>query len=820
MAYDIFSTRAQTGESATTVVSTNPYSNQGRTIGFPNNLDLYTRQISDSDGSQSIVERRKLSDLIGSKLYLYHRPLISSNGTITTITVSDGVVDTSSTNSSQAYIVFSTLPSGDFTVSYSAAPDCDFSWVINTLKDSVMEIEGFIGPRNDLAYPGLRSATVATFDNPTDAQVSGVLPNAVTLSHLDRDITIASSDDAGLQVLRGTVHTIQVGRKTDLVIVDTTGFVITQSDGTLKTKIVLGSKTGDTINWKGTASGAGPLIVGGAEWASMYSGVKFSIPMTGSYYSGALLRVHGDSAFMGDVKAYGNITVINATGSTSTIMGDFTVQDELFVNGRSHLAGTVDVNDLVAALNITAEKDIIAGNVQGSGGGGQTLVDNLDCSEVALSYKYVTKSKHNNSVISAPLYTGLVAPKKNITRPWMTLDGNYTVGDIFSITGQLNAAASSSGAHPHILQLLLNVPIVSGTNTSTHGYHSGVWSKGMMQPGSMWIRMLDGPSQNLNSPIYGYNVEETGTVNTLTRLNVFLPDAVSSPPQTSNKYILYNPHSAQYNTITAAGGASPTFTINASTSEPVALSFEDGIRLITVTTTTYSMQTALEYSVSGWATTPRTGVAYIFADSNNTDPENIPIFKAKAVPMRMPGQTPVGEVVASTDGSTWTVLETISYRPNGHYDSAWIPIFNSNTAMATSGRCTPGLSTASTHNLKIYFNHYLGSDVDIGNISADLYLGAFHPGTIAFNQTNTPMYSFFGQDARVAIGLSGSMMHVPLGAKRTTSAITDKDASIFYLDSAIIGVDISPNLLVGSPITGSTLNRTAEYLRLIVNKQN
>lgn len=820
MPYDIFSNHAQTGESATTVVSTNPYSSQGRNIGFPNSLDLFTRQISDSDGSQSIVERRSVADIVGSKLYLYHRPLISVTGT-STVTVSDGVLDTTFTNAAQGYIIFSTLPTADFTVTYTAAPDCDLSWAINTVKDAVMELEGFVGPKNDLTYPGLRSSTVATFDNPSDAQVSGVLPNAVTLPHLDRNVTIASSDDGGLQVLRGTAHTIQLGRATDNVIIDATGFTIKQSNGTLNNQITLGSKTGDRITWKGMASGAGPLVIGGAEWSAIYSGVKFSTALTGSFYTGSLLRVHGDAAFMGDVKAYGNITIVNATGTTSTVLGDFTIQDELFVNGVSHLNGPTEVGYLEANQNIVANKDIVAGNVNGSGGNGQTLVDGLDCSEVALSYRYVTQGKHNNAIIAAPVHTGYVAPKKTIVRPWMSLDGLSTVGDIFAITGQLNAASSASGAHPHILQLLMNVPIVSGTNVSTYGYHSGVWSKGMMQPGAMWVRMLDGVSQDFNAPIYGYTVEATGTVNTLTRLNVFLPDAISTPPQTNDKYMLYNPYACQYRTISAAGGASPTFTINATTNDPLAIAFEDSVRVVTSTTNSYSLQTALAYSVSGWAGLPRTGIAYIFADSNNIDPEAAPIFKAKAVPIRMEGQTPIGEVVASTsDGSTWSILETISYRPNGKYDSSWIPIYRSTAAFATSGRCTPGIHTDSANSIKVYFNHYLGSDAEIGNISADLFLGGFHTGGISFNQTNTPMYSFFGQDARTNIGLSGSLVHVPLGAKRTTSITTDKDASIFYLDSAIIGVDISPTLIAGSPITGSSLNKTTEYIRLIVNKLN
>jgi len=817
MTYDIFSTHVPTGSSST-VISSNPYSSQGRDIGFPASFDKFVRLISESDGSQTVIESRKVSDLVGSRLYLYHRPLVNSSGTVATITVSDGTLDTSFTNAAQGYVVFSVLPTTDFTVTYVAVPDCDLSWSVNTLQDSVMEIQNVLGPTNSPTYPALRNLKIAVFDSPQDAVASGVLQNAYYLSHLNTDITIASTNVPALEPSRGTAHTIQLGRETDNVIIDATGFTILQTDGTLSSTIKLGTETGDSLFWKGAASGAGPLTLGGPEWPT-YSGIVFSTGLTGSFYSGAMLRVHGDAAFMGNIKAVGNITVVNTTGSTSTVLGDWTVQDELFVNGISHLNGTVEANNVEVNQNLYLSRNLIAENIAGAGGAGQTLIDNLDCSEVAHTYSYVTKSKHNNSVISAPLKIAQIAPKKVVNRPWFSVGPTGLVGDIFSITGTLNAAASSSGAHPHILQLLMDVQIVSGTYTGTLGTTTGVWSAGMMDPGSMWVRMLSGPAQNFESPIYGYTFE-SGSANNIRRLNVFLPDAISNPPQTNNSYILYNPKSCEFNTITAVGGASPTFSVNASTTEPLAVSFEDEVRIMTSSSTSYSLTTALDYSVSGLGGSPVTGIAYIFADANNTDPENPPIFVSKAVPMRLPGQTAIGEVVASKAGSTWTIVDTISYRPNGIYDSSWIPIHASATITATSGRVTPGFSSSTTSPLRVYFNHYLGSDVDIGNISAELYLGRKQYTGITWNQTHTPMYSFFGQDGRNAHGLGGALIHVPLGAKRVSSHITERDASIFYLDSAIIGIDISPALIGGFPTGASSSTAAPNYLRLIVNKNN
>lgn len=818
MSYNIYSNHAPTGEASSTVVSSNPYSNQGRDIGFPSNLDVYTRLISDADGSQSVTESRKLTDLVGSRLYLHHKPLIAANGTITSILVSDGAIDTSFTNAKQGYIVFSSLPAGDFTVTYVAVPDCELTWNVNVLQDSVMEIEQFIGPTTDTGYPGLRSLSVATFDNPSDSMVSGVLQNAVQLSHLNQNIIIASSDDAGLKIVRGSSHTIQLGRATDNIIVDATGFTVTQSDGTKVSRIILGTKTGDLITYKGSFSGEGPLTIGGPGWAG-YSGIVFSTGLTGSYYSGSMLRVHGDVSVMGDIKAVGNITIVNTTGSTSTVLGDFTIRDELFVNGESHLIGPVNTNVLNVADNVFIDKDIVATDTNGSGGNGQSLVDGLDCSEVALSYKYVTESRHGNTIISAPIDPDYLAPVSQVTRPWKVIEGKNLVGDTFALTGQLNAAASISGAHPNILQLLLNERMVSGTYNIS-GTTDGLWSPGMMQPGTMWVKMLSGPAANSKAPIYGYTVEEV-TGHYINRLNVFLPDPFDNTPQTNDYYLMYNPLSIRYNTIEAAGGVSPTFTVKGTTEEPLAISFEDSVRVLTNTTSSYSLSNALTNSVSGLPGSVTTGIAYIYADSNYTDPEDPPIFKAKAVPMRMPGQTAIGEVVAYQSGSVWTVIDTISYRPGGKYDSAWIPIYSNQAIVNTSGRVTPGMSSATTTPRRVYFNHHLGSDVEIGNFAATLYLGnPADTSTISWNKTHLPLYSFFGQDVRTEHGLTGTLMSVSLGVQRTSSATAGRDAAIFYMDSSLIGIDINPGLLAALPISGSSTVTAPSYLRLVINKLN
>lgn len=816
MVYTPFSSHAPTGESQTRVVSPNDYSSQGRTIGFPTKFDLYVQKIPNADGSQSVVETRLVSDLVGSRLYLYHRPVVNANGTPTTITVSDGTVDTTATNAKQGYIVFSSLPVSTFTVSYVAAQTCDVTSTVNNLQDSVMEIEKTLGASAATGYPGLRNLKFGIFDSPADAITSGVAQNAVYLSHLDRDVTIASSDDAGLAILRGSQHTIQIGRETDRAVFDVTGFEIKQTDGALYNTISLGTKTGDNIYYKGRLSGAGPLTIGGPEWSN-YSGIVFTSGLTGSFYSGSMLRVHGDVSVMGGIKSIGAIEVITTTGITSIVYGDWTIRDELFVHGISHLVGPTETNDLTVQRDLYVYKDIIAQDQAGSGGHGQTLMDGLDCSEIAHNYKVVTKRTLPNSIVSAPVIRTKESPKNLTYTPYFKLEGNKLVGDIFTITGQLNATAGPSGVHPHILQLLLNEPIVTGTLTSSSGVTSGTWSPGMMDPGSLWIKMMPGGANpTFTAPIYNYTVEqENGS--TISRLNVFVPEYVSNPPQTNDPYMLFYPGAVSYRTISAAGGASPTFAVTGSVAEPLAVSFEDEVRILTAPTSNLSLSDALTKSTSGLSE-PATGIAYIFADSNGVDPEDPPIFKARPVPYRMPGQTPIGEVVASVSGGTWTILESTSYRPGGTYDSAWIPIVNNDTITHTSGRCTPGFTKNATSPLRVYFHHRLGCDVEVARMSADLYLGKPAANTPIWNKTHAPVWSMFGQDIRNTHGLSGAFIHVPLGAQRIASAITERDASIFYMDGNLIGIDLSPDLLEGFPTGAAGTTNDMSYMRLVLRR--
>lgn len=817
MTFRTISEHAPTGYSHTKV-SNNSYDPvYGRNIPFPTRFSVYIEKIPEADGSQTIVENRSPSEIIGNKLYLWHRPLTSVSGIPTTITVSNGTLDTSSTNARQAYIVFSTLPTVDFTVTYTAAPDCITASHINNLQNDMMEVQKVLGPTSLTGYPGIRNLAFGLFDNPLDANLSGVAQRAIYLGHLGQNITIGSTDDPALSSSLGTRHTVQIGRETDAAVFDVTGFTITQSNPLYTSKIILGNRTGDILYYKGQISGSGPISIGGPEWPG-FSGIVYTTQMTGAYYDNSMLRVHGDVSVMGNVKAIGSITILTATGTTSVVMGDWSVRDELFVDGTSHLNGPTETNRLEVNNHLYVDGNIILNDQLGNGANGQSLVDNLDCSEIAHSYKTVTKKRLPYSVIDGPFTLGQVAPKLTTYSPYYTLDRTQLVGEIFSITGLVNANAGPSGEHPNVIQLNLNTDIVSGSYGTT-GNNGGVWSPAIMDPGMLWIYSMAGASAGFNSPIYGYTFE-SGNASKLLKLNVLCPEMVEPRATTNDSIMLYNPHNITYSFLSAVGGAAPTFQVSGSNAFPFKVAFDDEVRVMTSPTANISLSTALDRSVSGHLGSIKTGVAYIFASQSGTDPENPPVFKPRPVPYRMPYEAVVGEVVASYNGSTWSILETTSYRPGAVYDSLWVPIVGTTAVADHSGRYIPYLSTSSDP-LKMYFQHQLGPDLDLTMSNMDLYLGkrATTLTATGYNATHTNLRSFQGGDIRAGFG-DGAFLRMPLSSNRNSSVgTTQRDASVFYLDGKVIGIQMTPNLVAGIQTgAGAQITSAFDHLRLVIRR--
>ena len=826
--YNTFSSHAPTGAAisgAKIVISPNEYAPEGRKTEFPANFSVYVNKQSNIDGSFQVSEEHYLTQIVGSRLYLYHRPLVNSNGSTTSITSSDGTIAASNTNAKQGYIEFSAIPTANpFTVTYSASPDCASMWHINTLQDDIMEIQKVLGSSNYTGWAGLRHVGFGLLNDPGD-NIASLFSNAMYLQHLNNDIRISSTETAAYYPLLGSGHNVQFGSRYDKVKLEGTGIVLaanvdaTNPLASLSTVIEIGNNTGDRITYRGSLSGEGQTTIGGALWPN-YSGSLGSI--TTAQYTGAMLRVNGNETILGNLYVNGAVTVVHSTGETSTILGDFTIKDELFVNGVSHLIGPVETNNVTVNQNLRYEGNLIAGNTAGAGADGHSVVDNLDASEVAATYKYAMKRNLRNYIVAAPKYYGTVLPKRGAyTSQGFISSGNF-VGEVFNYSGLLNAAVSSSGAHQSILQLLCTgtrMAIVSGFYTGILGAIDGGWfSKGMMDPGSLWI---DLPTKNYSAPIYGYTVEElTGSSSSeIKRLNVYTPTQPTESTLGNPPYTLYTPGARHWQFIDDVTSVvtDPTIRVSATSTQPLVISFDEDIRILNTNSPNISLATTAGYAVSGALETNPTGTVYIFASRNyNTDIETIPTIISRAAPFAMPGEVAIGEVCLTRTGTTeWRVNEITSYRPGGYYDSSWIPI-NSGVD-TTSGRCTPKINYGTTDaSTKLYFNHNLGCDLDFAYTDFKLYLGAYGSKDVDAlwpNKYNAFSRSLFGHDHRRQAGLSGAFTVVDLN-NRGKSSSTQNDASLFYLDGRLAGVQISESLLAPTQSGQTAFN----YLRLIAKR--
>lgn len=800
---ELFSNHAPTGESSAFIVNSNPYSPNGRRIGFPNQFSVYPTKFDANNGSQVVSENRKVLDLIGNRLYLYHRPVIQSDGSVQ-VNVSQGSLDNSATEPRQGYIVFSTLPTSNFSVSYTAAPDCTSMWYFNNLQNDIMEIQKLLGNNSQTGYPSIRNLALASFDNPVDANLDGVLNRGIYLSHLDSNIYIGSSKDPSLTGSRGNTHTVTIGNGKDSVVFDNTNFTITQSDPTEDTTIRLGAKTGDYVFWSGQLSGEGPVTVGGPSWPG-YSGALGG-DLNSTYYNNSMLRVNGDVSVLGDVKAVGSITIINLTGEVSTIIGDFTITNSLTVNGTTTLIGNTNVNRLNAAQDLYFASNIIADNARGSGGGGQGLVDNLDCSEVAHSYNTVISNRLRNSVLNGRPKLSKHLDYNRAYRWLGELSG--VVENMFVFSGFATANNGPSGVHPNIIQCNFTddpLPVLSGTSTSVSGTSSGLWSPGIMDPGSLWVKNLN---NNFESPIYGYTIE-SGSLDSILKMNVFCPELdTNNLVQANDPLLIYHKYSIPYDFISAQGGASPVFKVFGSSQYPFEVSFDNEVRKMTSETANISLTQALSSSIDG-LTTPATGAAYIFAKAN-TDPESPPSFSARNIPYSLPKETIIGEVTASSDGSTWTILDVTSYSPESILDTGWIPVSEVNQ----SGRV---LSEVAGVDKVHYFIHNMGFDQQYFRNSVDLYLGTYgNQSPNSWTQAQPLASSFSSRDRRTQMGFSGAFTKISLTNTHTTSSSVTRDASLTYIDGKVVGIAIDPLVINGIPHSYTT--PTIDYVRLVMRR--
>ena len=814
------------------MVSPNEYAPEGRNTSYPTNFDTYVVNISDADGSVQVNgEPHTVDQLVGNRLYLYHRPMIQPDGTVATVTSSEGTVTQINTNAKQGYIEYSTAPDNDpdvvsFTVSYLATPDCFSQWQLNKLQDSIMEVQGQLGVTNQTGWAGLRTVNAVITDTPTDA-INTLLPNLVSLPNLETDLRISSSDVTTLTGTLGDRRRIQIGRSHDDIHFEGTGITMGSVAGYAPddyADVWLSNRTGDRVFCAGIFSGHDQMTIGGAGAAvGNFSGLLFTGAPEGDHFSGSMLRVMGDAFVQGGIVTYGPVVVVTTTGETSTVIGDFTISDELFVYGVSHLIGPTETNELRTFGDYTLDGSLIAKNLKGAGERGHSLIDNLDASEIAHTYKTVNRKNLDNYIVSAPKTLDRHDPTRVVWGSDYVLSGSKVAGDVFGITGFFTAAASESGSYTSILQLQFTsgtLPVVSGFGDAgfATGFVDGaIFSRSLLDAGSLWIEALSpSAAAGYQAPIFGYTIQEVQG-NHLTKLNVYTPAPPDNAITANDSFLLYSPGCEHYSYITSAGGANPSVTVTASAASQIHVAFEDEVRIFDADSAATSIKKALQYSSSGGYGTSPTGIAYVFASMKDVDIEANPTVVTRATPFRMPNETIIGEVVATgSDEFGWTIAETTSYRPGGLYDSAWIPIHSgagTTPRITHSGRVISNFEANATGN-QLFFNHNLGAGLNFSDVNTTLYLGSYGSrptDEIHINKYRSSVQSMWGHDFRGPVGLSGSFTSMSLNKD---SVANSPEASVFFMDGRVIGIQFTDNVLDAPE--GSDVK--FDHLRLVMKR--
>lgn len=546
---------------------------------------------------------------------------------------------------------------------------------------------------------------------------------------------------------------------------------------------IYSSNTGDFVGFSGCAEFASRVVIG-MPYGACIDPLEFSVPedeAVGAFYSGAALAVHGGIWYGSGLSGNGDVTFITTTGQAVEVVGSF-VASTLSVSSTATFDGKVHVND---ELNVNYPGRMTSSNditMAAKPDGTPSKIDGLDASyaKAALEHNPIINGaltqgvRHDISEQQQTLYT------QNMKHhPQLGIDMYPVVGG-WTYTGVVNFEKAQSGQHHNVILLEAemaaigdNYPNGAGRSLGGGSNPYGHYCTGLFNPGDTFIE-FDLPVGNKNRfsyPIYHHTAEGIAG-GSLTGLNVYIAadDNVFEDSTTlaGKWYRLYQPGNVPLDHLRADGDTA----FSTSTAPAVRLGNQNtsdypgtDIKLLTDSMwdggTTVSDQKPLHKKISAGdyvsvdltdaftksidnetpgASDPKTGVAYIYATSRpgafSTQEANVQL-RATPTPYGLasqyvwhdgydmkPGQhCAVGEVWATTtDATNWTLLEATPYRPDGFYDSGWVPMVEYRSAASTLtsipnelGRCLPILGSrtsteygATEENFNFWVEHNLG----------------------------------------------------------------------------------------------------------------
>ena len=747
MTYNQYSTNAQTGatEAGKNRLSSNSNAANAETILWPAKFDLFSNKENTSMSDFAVVEEHASSSISTSLLYLDHRPASDLSGNVGTITLSDGILDSGSTDIFNKSITFSTNPTGDtFTVSYTARADKIEDAHVNALQSAVMEIQNRLGLTSpvDGVGTGMLSLPVVTTLNPetlADLQaIQTFLPNVILLGHLGSDVNIGSTNNSNLPQSDITITVGNTGALTrDSLVIDVDALTVQSTNGTTAGVFNYSSNTGDQVGFSGVVELASQVRIG-KSYGALIDSYEDTVPSgAGAFYSGAALQVHGGIWFGSGLSGNGNITVVTVTGEALTVIGQFHGTSLLIDNDATFNGGTTfnALTQVAYPGSLTSNNHISLTNRPD---GAPSKIDSLDPSyaEAALKHEPVLKGTVTSNV--RPLITQEDSNPNTSNAKYHPQLGftMYPIVGGWTFTGNALYEKASVSTHKNVVLLECNMEAVVGLSGGST--ESGSYCTGLFNPGDTFIE-FDIANSNKNKvsyPIY-YHTPEGYTGNTLTGINAYLAcdDAAfeDGTQLAGSTWRMYQPGNVPSENITADGGGS----FLSSTAPKVAFGnlnnaeyptqglgmitnkgWEGGTtviddrplhkRLLAGESVVVDITSALTKSIEGLNSA--TGIAYIYATSNPGNDITLETsIQLRATPSPYgiasanvfqggfsmnPGQDcAVGEVWASTvnSGADWALVEVASYRADAFYDSGWVPMVSYiGTGIAPDlGRCLP-----------------------------------------------------------------------------------------------------------------------------------
>jgi hypothetical protein len=810
MGYEQYSQFAYTGnvEAAKNRIANNSSDGiHSETVGFPNTFDIFVQKENASVGGFAVTEEHATADLNGTKLYLDHRLFADSTGGVGSITVSDGTIDPGTIDVFASSVEFTTLPTNTtFTATYTARSDKVQDSHLNSLQNAVMRMQTSLGLKNAVGGIGTGIATlplVTTFDpanqSVLDALKQDIIPNIIMLQHLESNIKIGSTTNTNLDSFGGDGYTVQVGNpgagSADNIKVSSNLLEVNDTrEGTLKYSM----NTGDVVSFSGCTLFASQVTMGEAHAGQgVYQG---SVPtsVTG-FYSEAMLRVNGGIYFGNGMSGVGNIVFVTATGQKVDIVGNLEATD-LHVENTSLFDGVSTFKAKASAL-YPGYYETNANIVLTDRASVPTRIDGLDPSYARVAIEsdaqvpgVVSTYVRKGTDLSTDFQPYISGSKQHPVHKFEM----YPIIGGWMFTGAVSFAKAGFFSHKDVLLLQGDLKDVSSFG---NGY--GSYAPGLFSPSDTHIELDDGGDAKVSYPIYFHDVE-IGGGGIATGINVYInadDNIMVSPSIIGADYRLFQPSNAPVDHLRSSGFpttpavefgvSSSSYYANSSTntaefkthaafvgpsvgSEP----FPTYKRLENNDTVSENILEALQRSIDheqivgegGYAanTTGNVfGIAYVYAGTDSRDGTKHDQVKLKASPspwgiakaniwgsagLNMnPGQWAiVGEVVAyTTNGTSWTEVETVGYRPNGLYDSCWVPLVNYRDPNLTApldsipddlGRCLPlfgtnddasgpgGLFSTNEGDLNFWVEHNIGPVASLSEVSVRVFTASFPAG--------------------------------------------------------------------------------------------